>query len=66
MLIVRCYKDDSGRQILTQHFQHVKTVAFRHLNIEEDQIRFCPSNFRQCFRARTTLADDFDLRVKPQ
>ena len=38
ILIVGSYEDHRRRRVSAEHFEHVKSVAFRHLNIEEHQV----------------------------
>jgi len=58
----RGYPKTTGRrQSFTQHFQTVKTVAFRHLHSQEDQIRALPRISAQC-----SAPEPHSLRFDPR
>jgi hypothetical protein len=66
VLIVRGYKDDSGRQTRSEHLEHVKAVAFRHLHIEEYQVRFRGFDLLDRVRSRRRFDHGADVRVALQ
>src|SRR5258708_25413007 len=65
ILIVSGHENDCRRKIVAQHFKYVETVAFRHLHIEEQQIRPGGADTVDGLATSATFADEFNLRIPP-
>src|SRR5260370_12127748 len=65
VLIVCGHEDHSWRQLVAQHLQHVKAVAFRHLHVQKNKVRFAAPYLAYRPFARAALANDLYVRIAP-
>ena len=63
ILVVGSHENSCARQILSQHFQHVEAIAFRHLHVEKQQIRPQSPDCFHGLRARPALRHNFNLWI---
>ena len=66
VLIVSGDEDDGGWQLSAKQLEHIETIAFGHLYVEENEIRFLAANLGESLCSRTALGDDFDILITPQ